>query len=157
MTKFRLPIQVCVFLFREQKDGREYLLLHRVTKQGVFWQGVTGALEKGETLLQAAALEVLEETSLTPADICPVDFSYRFPVSDEWREAYGPDPDEIIEHVFVAEVDGDDPILSIEHDAWEWRLPKEADGMLKWSDNIEALSRCEVFLEAEQRNESIPR
>ena len=34
MTKFRLPIQVCVFLYREQEDGRDYLLLHRVEKAG---------------------------------------------------------------------------------------------------------------------------
>ena len=85
MTKFRLPIQVCVFLFREKDDGREYLLLHRVTELGAFWQGVTGAPEEGESLLQGAAREVLEETGLTPAKICSVDFIYRFPVIDEWR------------------------------------------------------------------------
>ena len=106
MTKIRLPIQVCVFLFREQEGGREYLLLHRVTEQGAFWQGVTGAPEEGETLLQGAAREVLEETEFTPARISSLNFTYRFPVIDEWREAYGPDPEEIVEHVFVAEVDG---------------------------------------------------
>ena len=150
MTKFRLPIQVCVFLFREQEDGREYLLLHRATERGAFWQGVTGAPEQGETLLQAAVREVLEETALTPADIYSVDFSYRFPVSDEWRAAYGPEPEEVVEHVFVAKVGGDDPILSSEHDAWKWRVPKEAVCMLKWENNIEALSRCETFLTSEQ-------
>ena len=155
MTNYRLPIQVCVFLYRDREKGRQYLLLHRVTRQGSFWQGVTGALEEGETLLQAAAREVLEETALTPAKICPVDFSYRFPVSDEWREAYGPDPDEIVEHVFVAKVTGDDPILSSEHDAWQWRVPKGAAETLKWQTNIEALWKCEAFIDSVQRNESI--
>ena len=149
MTKFRLPIQVCVFLFREQGDGREYLILRRVTKRGAFWQGVTGALEEGETLLQAAAREVFEETRFTPSRIDSIDFTYRFPVRDEWREAYGPGPDEIVEHVFVAQVDGGDPTLSREHDAWRWVVPEEAVGMLKWPDNIEALWRCEAFLTAE--------
>ena len=64
MTEFRLPIQVCVFLFREQEDGREYLLLHRVTELGAFWQGVTGAPEEGETLLRGAAREVLKRRGL---------------------------------------------------------------------------------------------
>ena len=146
MTIFRLPIQVCVFLFREQEGGREYLLLHRVPGAGAFWQGVTGAPEEGETLLQGAAREVLEETGFTPARISSLNFTYRFPVSDKWREAYGPDPEEIVEHVFLAEVDGGDPTLSWEHDAWGWHAPEEATSMLKWPNNIEALWRCEALL-----------
>ena len=148
MPKFRLPVQVCVFLFRERESRREYLLLHRVTRLGAFWQGVTGALEEGETLLQAAQREVLEETALTPAEIHSLEFSYRFPVADEWRELYAPDMNEIVEHVFIARVPGDDPTLSLEHDSWQWRTPKDAVAMLKWQDNIEALRRCESFLEA---------
>ena len=150
MTKFRIPIQVCVFLFRQGENGREYLLLHRSERAGAFWQGVTGAPEEGETLLQGAAREVLEETGFSPADIRPLDFSYSFPVIEHWRESYGPGPDEIVEHVFVAEVDGSAPTLSWEHDAWEWRPPEEAVGMLKWPNNIEAIGRCEDFL-AEDR------
>ena len=150
MTRFRLPIQVCVFLFRQVGAGREYLLLYRAPELDAFWQGVTGALEEGETLLQGSAREVLEETGFTPAKICSMDFTYRFPVIDEWRKAYGPDPEEIVEHVFVAEVDGGDPTLSWEHDAWGWHAPEEAARMLKWPDNIEALWRCEVFLTADR-------
>ena len=157
MTTFRLPIQVCVFLFREQEDNREYLLLHRVPALGAFWQGVTGSLEAGETQLQGAAREVHEETGFTPAEICPVGFAYRFPVQDEWREAYGPDADEIVEHVFVAEVDGGDPTLSREHDAWGWRVPEEAARMLKWPTNVEALWRCEAFLAGDQGRTRVPR
>ena len=156
MTKFRLLIQVCVFLFREKEDGREYLLLHRVTELGAFWQGVTGAPEAGETLLEGAAREVLEETGFSPSEICSVDFTYRFPVIDEWREAYGPDPVEIAEHVFVAEVDGGDPELSWEHDAWGWSVPEAAASMLKWPNNIEAIWRCEAFLTAKRRKSRIP-
>lgn len=148
MTKFRLPVQVCVFLFRQGDNGREYLLLHRSEKAGAFWQGVTGAPEEGETLLQGAAREVLEETGFRPAKICSIDFSYRFPVIDKWRQWYGPEPDEVVQHVFAAEVDGGNPTLSWEHDAWEWRVPEEAVGMLKWPDNVEALRRCEAFLGA---------
>lgn len=135
-------------MFRQGENGREYLLLHRVTKLESFWQGVTGAPEEGETLLQGAAREVLEETGFRPAKICPIDYSYRYPVIDEWRKSYGPDPDEVVEHVFAAEVDGGAPTLSWEHDAWGWYVPEEAVGMLKWSNNVEALWRCEAFLGA---------
>lgn len=150
MAEFRLPIQVCVFLFRRQGSARQYLLLHRVPEKGTFWQGVTGSIEEGETLLQAASREVHEETGLTPTGIRPVDFTYRFPVLDEWREAYGPDPEEIVEHVFVAEVDHGEPTLSPEHDAWGWHLPEEAASMLKWPNNIKGLRRCEAFLTPKQ-------
>ena len=62
----------------------------------------------------------------------------------------GPDPDEIVEHVFVAQVEGGDPTLSSEHDAWGWHVPEEAASMLKWPNNIEALWRSEAFLTVER-------
>ena len=148
MTKYRLPIQVCVFLYREPGGKREYLLLHRVAERNSFWQGVTGALEEGEALLRAATREVLEETGFTPIKVRSINFTYSFPVADEWRESYAPNTDEIEEHVFVAKVDGADPTLSGEHDAWVWRTPNEAAAMLKWQNNIDALRRCEAFLAA---------
>ena len=148
MPKFRLPIQVCIFLYRERENRREYLLLHRVAGRGSFWQGITGAPEEGETLLQAAMREVIEETGLSPANICPIHYTYRFPVAEEWRETYVPNTNEIVEHVFVAEVEGSDPTLSGEHDAWQWRTPDEAAAMLKWQNNIDALWKCEAFLTA---------
>ena len=81
----------------------------------------------------------------------PIDFSYRFPVEDEWRVAYGPEPQEIVEHVFVGEVEGGEPTLSGEHDAWKWCGPNEAASLLKWPNNIEALWRCQSFLSAPSR------
>lgn len=123
--------------------------MHRVAGRGAFWQGVTGAPERGETLLQAAMREVLEETGITPTSVCSIDFTYRFPVADEWRESYVPNTYEITEHVFVAEVDGSDPTLSGEHDVWQWRIPDEASRMLKWQTNIDALWKCEAFLAAQ--------
>ena len=69
MTNFRRPIQVCVFLVTAKGDDWEYLLLRRVPKLGAFWQGVTGAPEVGETLLQGAEREVLEETGFSPVKL----------------------------------------------------------------------------------------
>ena len=80
----------------------------------------------------------------------PVYFTYRFSVIDEWREAYGPDPDEIVEHVFVGAVDGGEPTLCREHDAWGGHVPEEPTKMLKWPNDIEALWRSEAFLSAKQ-------
>ena len=89
-------------MVRANGDNWEYLLVRRVPKLGTFWQGVTGAAEEGETLVQAAKREVLEETGFSPVKLDSIDFTYRYPVLDEWRGAYGPEPTEIVEHVFVA-------------------------------------------------------
>ena len=89
MTNLRLPIQVCVFLARAQSDDWKYLLLRRVPRLGAFWQGVTGAPEVGESLIQGAEREVLEETGFSPVKLDPIDRSYRYPVRDEWRNPRG--------------------------------------------------------------------
>ena len=146
MTNLRLPIQVFVFLVRANGDNWEYLLVRRVPKLGTFWQGVTGAAEEGETLVQAAKREVLEETGFSPVKLDSIDFTYRYPVLDEWRGAYGPEPTEIVEHVFVGQVEGGEPVLSWEHDAWISCDADEAANLLKWPENIEALWRCQSFL-----------
>lgn len=144
MAEFRLPIHVCVFLFRRQGVARQYLLLHRVAEKGAFWKGVTGSIEEGETLFHAASRRTMRRRGLLGRDPAGR-FHVPLPAIDKWWEAYGPDPEEIVERAFVAEVDGGEPTLSREHDAWGWHLPEEAATMLKWPNNIEALRRCEAF------------
>ena len=84
----RRPIQVLVYLAKVADSGWEYLLLRRVPypRLGthVFWQGVTGAPEEGESLVAGASREVFEETGFTPAVIESIDYSYAYPVRDEW-------------------------------------------------------------------------
>ena len=85
MNEFRLPIQVLVYCYRrssERLHDIEYLMLRRVPKLGAFWQGVTGAPEEGESLLDAAARELREETQLISSNLRPVEFSYSFAVED---------------------------------------------------------------------------
>jgi NUDIX domain len=59
----RLPYQILVYICRRPTPHiTEYLLLKRSAARGGFWQGVTGGVEVGETLAQAARREVWEET-----------------------------------------------------------------------------------------------
>ena len=160
-VSMRRPIQVLVYLAKVAGTGWEYLLLRRVPfpRLGtrVFWQGVTGAPEEGESLVEGASREVFEETGFTPAVIESVDYSYAYPVRDEWRHLYGPAIGELVEHVFVAVVVGGEPKLSREHDAWRWCAIDEALRLLAIpgyeppipgyaGNTAEALRRCRRLL-----------
>ena len=110
------------------------------------WQGVTGGLEEGENISQTAVRELAEETHFVPYEIVQIDFSYSFPIRDEWRKQYGPGPKEVVEYVFIAFVDGQqEPKLS-EHDEWRWCNMEQSLELLYYPGNIEALKRCDKYL-----------
>lgn len=112
-----------------------------------FWQGITGGLEEGENIVQAASRELSEETGFTHSLIEQIDYSYTFPVQDEWRKMYPPGTNEIIEHVFIAIVDRHiEPRLSEEHDKWKWCTSDQALQLLTYPGNIQALKKCTVYL-----------
>ena len=148
----RIPIQVLVYLTYNNGVEWEYLLLHRTPELGGFWQGVTGAPEGSDTLVQAAQREVFEETGFCPTDVRSIGFSYTFPVDPKWRSSYESDVDEIVEHVFVTEVQRGPPELSFEHDAWRWCPLEEATNLLKYPENVEALLRCQIALQSNSGN-----
>lgn len=144
----RQPFQVSVYPVRVVSKDCEYLLLRRVPKPNLglddFWQGITGGVEAGEGILEAAMRELDEETKLVPRALEQVDYSYSFPVDDRWRHMYAAGVEEILEYVFVAFIDGDrEPSLSREHDRWRWCGLERALGMLKYPGNIEALKRSD--------------
>ena len=110
-----------------------------------FWQGVTGALEPGETFCEAAVREVHEETSLLLPSVADVQFSHRFPIRPVWRDAYGEGPSEIEERVFCAAIsEGTTPLLSEEHDDWRWCTFREAEQLLSFAANRECLRAVEI-------------
>ncbi len=126
-------------------DGtHEVLLLHRVPRGGGFWQGVTGAPEPDETDAQGAVREVREETGFSVA-VEALDFRYDLYRSEEateqWLELYGAGVDVIPEEAYGAEVPpGSEPVIDpIEHDAFRWCSFDDADRLLKWNENREAL------------------
>ncbi len=122
-------------------------MLRRTANYGGFWQGVTGAPEGDESLIEGAMRELVEETGFSPIDLYSVDFCYSFEVEDAWKWAYNPDVTHIDEYVYLAEIASDaDPVLSFEHDSYEWADFDRAIELLKWPNNRKALEFCSRLL-----------
>lgn len=156
----RQPVQVLVYPVKASpikasvgnanNDGWEVLLLHRIASRGDFWQGVTGGVEEGEEINDAARRELIEETGLVPTALHKVDYAYSYPITDRWRHLYAPEATEITEYVYLAHIDNQQPpqVDPREHDQAQWLAFEAALAKLSWPDNIEALKRCAEFLKA---------
>jgi len=153
----RVPRQVLVYVFRRSTDGSvEFLLLRRTREWGGFWQGVSGAPERGETDAEGAIREVAEETGyIVSSELRAIGFRYELlrdddPDEERWEYLYGPGVDAIPEEVYVAEVPlGPDPILSpYEHEAFDWLTFDEALARLTWENNRRALEAARRFITA---------
>jgi dihydroneopterin triphosphate diphosphatase len=144
----RHPVQALIYLVSSVDNDWKYLLLHRLASRGDFWQGVTGGIEEGEEIHEAARRELIEETGIIPFEIKQIDYAYSFPVADGWRHLYAEGVKEVTEYVFVAHVDGqqEPKIDTCEHDKWEWCNFSQALALLIWPGNIDALKRCDNFL-----------
>jgi len=137
------PLSILVYAVAPASSGHEYLLLRRIEPQGGFWQGVTGAVEPGEALDEAAIRELTEETALAPIRLLAVNYQYTFPI--RIRSAGRSHLQHVTEHVFLALLSAkvDPTIDPSEHDAWDWYSYEEALLWLRWPGNIEAIRRCE--------------
>jgi 8-oxo-dGTP pyrophosphatase MutT (NUDIX family) len=146
----RRPHSVQVFLIRSVGSQRSYLLFQRNARPELglpdFWQGVSGALELGETFGDAALREVAEETGLVLASVADTGFQHAYPIRPEWRH-YEPHATEVVERVFVAHVPpSSEPILSAEHQSWRWCLSSEAKALLTFGANAQCWQAVERWL-----------
>jgi len=112
-----------VFVF--VRRGDEFLVLLRSERQGGYWHGVAGGIERGESPPEAAARELAEETGLErePTDL-----------GRTWRY------DAVTVHVFAVEAPpGWEPRLDWEHDEHRWCTAAEAEELLHWPEPRAAL------------------
>jgi lipoyl(octanoyl) transferase len=142
----RLPRDVAVQVFKATPEGARFLMLRRVPDRGGFWQGITGAPLPGETDMQAAIREVREETGFdVSSSVFPLRVAYSYALRPElaerWRARYGAGVHDISVVAFGAGVpNGLDPRLDpAEHDRFAWCDYREADAMLDWPIEADAL------------------
>lgn len=112
------------------------LLLKTIPGRGEFWQPVTGSVEAGESLMEAALREATEESGLTFLGAArSLDYDFRF------KSKFGT----VHEHSFAIEAKADRarlPDVRIdpkEHLEFQWVRPDEALSWLKFESNRRTL------------------
>ena len=127
----KLPISTLVLVYT---PDLRVLLLERADFPE-HWQSVTGSQEPGETLLQTATRELLEETGIDAecfGGLIDWGMSNAYEIFAQWRHRYPAGTTHNSEHVFGVEVPQPMPVILAprEHLQYAW---------LPWQD---AAARC---------------
>ena len=133
------PLSVLVLI---HTPALQVLLLDRADKPG-FWQSVTGSLEPGESLREAAMREVWEETGLDSGRFQLDDWalSHVYEIYPHWRYRYAPGVTHNIEHVLGLQLPQPQPVTlnpreHLQYQWTDWRTA--ASKVFSWT-NVEAL------------------
>ena len=124
---FKLPVSVLVVV---HTADLEVLLIERATRPG-FWQSVTGSLDHGAEVVDAAAArEVREETGIDAAHgaLRRWKVAYTFEIYQQWRHRFGPAVTYNTEHVLSLALRQRVPVTLApdEHTAFAWLPWREA-------------------------------
>jgi 8-oxo-dGTP diphosphatase len=139
------PDLVDVWVFRlAAGDGLELLLLRRSVGRILagLWQGVSGSLEAGETIVAGALRELHEETGI---DADSIEALYDL---DQVNQFHEPSLDAVVSAaIFAVRVRvGLDPALSPEHDMARWIPAAEALSLVVWPAYRESIARIAADL-----------
>ncbi len=129
---------------RSDADRLEILLVRRAFHR-IFpglWQCVTGGIDPGERVPDAALREVREETGFGAAEIeCAYDLDQVAPFYDEGSDAV------VVSAIFAARVRPDAvAVPSDEHDALRWVPAAEAPALAVWPSYAESVRRVRDLL-----------
>jgi lipoyl(octanoyl) transferase len=132
-------------------DGERVLLLHRRPERGNFWQPITGSIEEGESPLETARREILEETG-HPGEPEDLDLRQSFMIESQVLASRYPSPIVASEISFVAQLSSHAAIHmdADEHDHFGWFSFAEAYEKIRWTDDREALEQLEKKLSGSQ-------
>lgn len=140
--RFKIPVSTLVIVYTA---APRVLLIERADFAG-HWQSVTGSQEAGETLVETATRELLEETGIDAArhgGVADWKLCNLYEIFPKWRHRYPPGTTHNMEHVFGLCVPSELAInlAPEEHTAACWLPPPEAAARcFSWS-NREAILR----------------
>lgn len=147
---YKIPVSVLVVI---HTVDLQVLLLERADHPG-YWQSVTGSQNPGETLLQTALREVLEETGLNAANSVLTDWQTenQYEIYEEWRWRYSPDARFNTEHVFGLCLPTITPIriAAREHLDYMWLPWQQA------AEKVFSSSNAAAILDLSARQQSSP-
>ena len=135
----RAPFQVLVLPFRRISNTVQYAIFSRSDDEA--WQGIAGGGDDGESPMQAARRELMEESALpdllplSPLDCLAMVSRSHFPAHVHWSS------DIFVIPEFAFGVDAGDREIktSNEHKCYIWTDFDSAFKLLKWDSNRTAL------------------
>lgn len=131
---------ISALTWRRGAQGPEILMMLRQPGQGLWWSSVTGMVEPGETLEEAAHREVLEETGLR-GELAPLAFEHTFWVDPALLGEAEGEPRFNTETCFQMQVASDAAVrlAPAEHSAFRWCGPEEAHALALWEGSKAAI------------------
>ena len=138
---FKIPRSTMIVIYNQQ---REVLLIERADRPG-YWQSVTGSQEEGESLIETATREVMEETGIDVSRHQLTDWrqEHVYEIFPIWRHRYAPDVTHNTEHVFGLQVNERVPVRlhPREHLQYVWLSVAQAAPLcFSWSNREAVLS-----------------
>lgn len=137
----RQPQQVHIFLYRKKNADYEFAIFQRADNE-LWWQGVCGGVEEGETVETAARRELFEETSINAElPLFKLDTLSYLPsniFSPHTQKIWGNNVVVVPMCFFAVPFDGD-ITLSHEHTKFKWLPYEEADSLVYFHDQKTAL------------------
>ena len=143
----REPYQILSIPYRIV-DGTPLFCIFRRADSS-YWQFIAGGGENGETPIEAAKRETIEEMGAEPKNIKQLTCIAYVPaevVAESRRQHWDKNTYVIPEYSFAFECDSD-PTLSLEHIEYKWLTYDEARKLLKWDSNKVAMYEIKTLLE----------
>lgn len=136
----RAPFQVAVFPYRILESGEIVYAVFQRRDGEMAWQVIAGGGEDNETPLEAARREAWEEAGITPANVY-LELDSRATIPVVHFAAFRDREDLLVipEYCFAVEVGSAAISLSLEHTEFAWLPFVEAQALLRWDNNKNAL------------------
>lgn len=143
----REPYQILSIPYRIVDSTPLFCIFRRADSS--YWQFIAGGGENGETPIEAAKRETIEEMGVEPKNIKQLTCIAYVPaevVAESRRQHWNKNTYVIPEYSFAFECDSD-PTLSLEHIEYKWLTYDEARKLLKWDSNKVAMYEIKTLLE----------
>lgn len=134
--------QVHIYLYRKNLNNEDEFAIFQRSDNDLCWQGITGGVEEGESLEEAARREIFEESGITSdSPLYKLDCKSSLPdylFDEETREIWGQDIVVIPMYFFAMAYDGEIK-LSWEHNEFRWLSYEEGVELVYFHDQKTAL------------------